>query len=128
MSELKRRILIADDETVIADTLALILRAVGFESMAVYSGEEAVRAAPLFRPNILISDVIMPGITGIEAAIVICELLPECKVILISGQAATADLIAHAGAKVCNFEILLKPCQPPVLIERVRRLVSFDCA
>jgi CheY-like chemotaxis protein len=60
-SEPKQRILIADDERIIADTLALILSGIGFESIAAYSGETALEVAAQFRPAILISDVIMPG-------------------------------------------------------------------
>src|SRR5438874_13340688 len=92
----RQRVLIVDDERVIADTLALILNAVGFESSAVHSGEAAVGLAAQFRPNILLSDVIMAGMSGIEAAILIRAMLPECKVIFISGQAATRDLFSQA--------------------------------
>ena len=123
-SKLKQRILIVDDEKIIADTLALILNGIGCESEAVYSGESALEAADRFKPDILISDVIMGGINGIELAILLAKKRPDCKVILFSGQAATADLIAQAGAQGRAFEILAKPVHPTVLIECVRRLAS----
>lgn len=121
-SESKQRILIADDERIIADTLALILSAIGFESIAAYSGEAALEVAAQFRPDILISDVIMPGMNGIEAAIRISKMLPKCNVILFSGQASTADLISQVSSEGHTFEILAKPVQPQVLIERVKRI------
>src|SRR3974390_248644 len=93
------RVLIADDERMIADSLALILNASGFEAKAVYSGERAVELARQLRPDVLISDVILGGITGIEAAVHISRIVPECKVILFSGQAATTDLVSRAEAE-----------------------------
>ena len=55
----KPRVLVADDEQVIANTLAIILNQAGFEARAVYSGEKAIDALEGFRPDMLISDVIM---------------------------------------------------------------------
>ncbi|HZL52372.1 MAG TPA: response regulator, partial [Terracidiphilus sp.] len=81
--------LVADDERAIADTLAVILTKAGFETRAVYGGEAAVEMAERFRPNMLISDVVMPGTSGIDAAIRIGAMLPTCKILLFSGQAAT---------------------------------------
>ena len=63
----KPRVLVADDEQVIANTLAIILNQAGFEARAVYSGEKAIEALEEFQPDMLISDVIMTGMTGIEA-------------------------------------------------------------
>ena len=90
----KPKVLVADDERVIADTLAIILNQSGFEATAVYSGEKAVETAKELRPDMLISDVIMTDLNGIDAAIKIREMLPACKILLFSGQAATADLLA----------------------------------
>lgn len=69
----KQCILIVDDEKVIADTLALILNAIGYESKAVYSGEAALETAERFKPDILISDVIMGGINGVDVAVLISK-------------------------------------------------------
>src|ERR1700743_2973559 len=92
----KPRVLIADDEQVIANTLAIILNQSGFEARAVYSGESAIEALDTFQPNMLISDVIMTGMTGIEAAIKVRAKLPNCKILLFSGQAATDALLEKA--------------------------------
>jgi CheY-like chemotaxis protein len=116
----KPRVLVADDERVIADTLAMILNQSGFEAHAVYSGEMALEEAPVFRPNMLISDVIMADLNGIDAAIRIREVLPEIKILLFSGQAATADLLEKARAHGYEFEILAKPVHPQDLLSRLR--------
>jgi CheY-like chemotaxis protein len=114
-----RRVLILDDEQVIANTLALILNRNGFEAQAVYTAQDAITTAALLFPDVLISDVIMEGMTGIDAAIRISQLVPSCRIILFSGQAATADLLQRAEADGHHFEILVKPIHPRVLLERL---------
>lgn len=116
----KPKVLVADDEQVIANTLAIILNQAGFEARAVYSGENALETIDAFQPNMLISDVIMTGMTGIEAAIQIRQKLPQCKVLLFSGQAATADLLEKARAQGHEFEILAKPVHPTDLLAKLR--------
>ena len=116
----KPRVLVADDEQVIANTLAIILNQAGFEAKAVYSGENALETIDEFQPNMLISDVIMTGMTGIEAAIQVRAKLPGCKILLFSGQAATADLLEKARAHGHEFEILAKPVHPTDLLAKLR--------
>ena len=116
----KPRVLVADDEQVIANTLAIILNQAGFEARAVYSGEKAIEALDSFQPDMLISDVIMTGMTGIEAAIATRAKRPTCKILLFSGQAATADLLEKARAQGHEFEILAKPVHPTDLLAKLR--------
>lgn len=116
----KQRILVADDEHLIANTLAIILNQSGFEAHAVYSGEKAVEAARSLQPDMVISDVIMAGMTGIAAAIQIRSFLPKCKILLFSGQAATADLLEKARTQGHEFEILAKPVHPTDLLAKLR--------
>jgi CheY-like chemotaxis protein len=68
----------------------------------------------------LISDVIMTGITGIEAAIATRQKMPHCKILLFSGQAATADLLEKARLHGHEFEILAKPVHPTDLLAKLR--------
>jgi len=116
----KPRVLVVDDERVIADTLAIILNQHGFEAAAVYTGTAAVERARNTQPDLIISDVIMPDMNGIEAAINIRQFLPSCKILLFSGQAATADLLESARLKGYEFEILAKPVHPQDLLAKLR--------
>ncbi len=122
MSEnhLKPKVLVVDDERIIADTLAMILNQSGFEARAVYSGEKALEFAATYAPDMLITDVIMADLNGIDAAIRIRALLPEIKILLFSGQAATADLLEKARAHGYEFEILSKPVHPQDLLSKLR--------
>jgi CheY-like chemotaxis protein len=116
----KPKVLVADDERVIADTLAMILNQSGFEARAVYSGEKALELAESFQPDMLISDVIMADLNGIDAAIRIRALLPSIKILLFSGQAATADLLEKARTEGYEFDILAKPVHPQDLLAKLR--------
>jgi len=116
----KRKVLVVDDERVIADTLAIILNKSGFDASAVYSGSGAVSSARAAAPDLIISDVVMDDMNGIETAIEIRKFLPNCKILLFSGQAATADLLEKARAKGHEFEILAKPVHPQDLLARIK--------
>ena len=116
----KPKVLVADDERVIADTLTMILNQSGFDARAVYSGEKAVEMASTFAPDMLISDVIMADLNGIDAAIQIRSILPSVKILLFSGQAATADLLEKARQNGHEFEILAKPVHPTDLLAKLR--------
>ncbi len=117
---IKPKILVADDEPVIADTLAVILNQNGFEARAVYSGEQALELASSFAPDMLISDVIMCQLNGIESAIMMRSQLPQLKVLLFSGRAASADLLLQARNRGYEFEMLAKPVHPKDLLDKLR--------
>jgi len=116
----KPRVLVVDDEKVIADTLAKILDLNGYDASAVYTGTAAVESARSLQPDLVISDVIMPDMNGIEAAISIRGFLPTCKILLFSGQAATADLLENARSQGHEFEILAKPVHPSDLLAKLK--------
>jgi len=116
----KPRVLVVDDEHVIADTLAIILNQSGYDASAVYSGEDAVQMARQQSLDLIITDVGMPDMNGIEAAIVIRGILPQCKILLFSGLAATTDLLEDARRRGYEFEILAKPIHPQDLLAKIR--------
>lgn len=123
-NDVKTKVLITDDERVIADTLAAILNQGGFEARAAYSCREALEIAPVFRPDLLISDVIMAEMNGIEAAIRIKRMLPDVRVFLLSGQTATPELLKNEKADGYGFEVLVKPVHPRELISRLRECIA----
>ena len=110
------KVLVADDDQMIANTLVTILNQAGFDALAVYSGKGALAAVAHFKPDVLLSDVMMPEMTGIEAAIELLAQCPTCKVVLFSGHSETADLLHGAHAQGHRFEVLAKPFHPEVLL------------
>jgi CheY-like chemotaxis protein len=105
-------IFVVDDEPVIASTLAAILQMNGFSAKFFTCPLEALTAARLKAPDLLISDVAMPGISGVDLAIQMRVQYPRCKILLFSGQAATMDLLEDARAQGHDFDLLLKPVPP----------------
>jgi CheY-like chemotaxis protein len=103
------RILIVDDERVIADTLAVIFEQRGYESRAAYSAERALEVIATWPPDLAIVDVVLPKMNGIDLAILLKAEYPTCQIRLFSGQAATSDLLAGATASGNVFEVLAKP-------------------
>ncbi|HEX4066930.1 MAG TPA: response regulator [Acidobacteriaceae bacterium] len=120
----KPRVLIVDDERNIADTIRAILSHSGYDVVAVYDGQAAVDTARVWTPDVLLSDVMMPGMNGIEAAILISKITPICRILLFSGNLGTGDLYREASAKGHYFEILAKPVHPSELLERLRTLLE----
>jgi DNA-binding response OmpR family regulator len=114
------RVVFVDDEPVIAQTLAIILNQAGFQASAFDHPDKAIAARAELAPDLLISDVMMPGMTGVDLAIHFREAQPDCKVLLFSGQAATADLLEKAREQGYDFELLSKPVHPADLLARLR--------
>lgn len=114
------RILVVDDEALIADTIVLILNRNGFIAEAAYSGAQAIELARKYCPELVLSDVMMPNVDGVEAAIAIRELCPDTRIVLFSGQAATVEILARARERGHNFELLPKPIHPTQLIKHLR--------
>lgn len=117
------RIFVVDDEPVIAQTLAAILRQSGFDADAFTSPLAALDKSAHNPPDLLLSDVMMLGMSGIELAVELTRVHPECRVLLFSGQAATADLLEAAREQGHDFDLLSKPVHPKDLLEAIRRTV-----
>jgi CheY-like chemotaxis protein len=115
------RILVADDERLIADTLAMILNQSGYEAIPVYGGKLAVEKARHWPPDLFLGDVSMPELDGIQAAIEICALCPGCRILLFSGEPSSRILVRQASTKGHRFEFLDKPIPPLDLLNRIRR-------
>lgn len=111
------RVLVVDDDHLVADTLALIVRGRGFESRAAYSGEDAADVALAWKPDAVIADVIMGKLNGLALAAYLGELLPSCKVILMSGDPAAAELLNDSDEAGHTFPLLAKPVHPDQIFD-----------
>ncbi len=117
-------ILVVDDEKRIADTLALILSTKGYTAKAAYDGSSGIEICRKFRPDLVISDVVMPGMNGIEMAIEIRRKFAGCQILLFSGQAASADMLESARTRGHDFEMLAKPIHPEQLLDKVSQVLG----
>jgi CheY-like chemotaxis protein len=116
------RILVVDDEQLIADTLVRILNLSGFVATAAYSGSSAIAMAPTLCPDMVLTDVRMPGMNGVETGLLIREGCPEVRVVLFSGQASVGDARGETPEQGHGFELWRKPIHPRELVRRLREL------
>lgn len=122
------KVIVVDDEPIVADTLVDILKGEGYEAIGTSNGKSAIEWAARFAPDVVVSDVMMPGLNGIETAKAILKQLPRCRIILFSGQAASTDLLAKAESEGYPFEILAKPADPEVLLSAISETQSLRTA
>ena len=118
------RVLVIDDEKNLADTLVWILERAGFEATSAYDGESALQRLDTFQPDVVISDVIMPGINGIEVCTRIQARFPKCHILLFSGQTANNELLGEAREHGLTWELLAKPMDPDELLAKVTTLAQ----
>lgn len=118
------RVLIVDDEGVIRETLAWIFRSRGYAPKAVGSAEEALELVDEWVPGMAIIDVSLPGMDGVDLAIHLKSLRPECRLLLISGQPGSLELLQRAESKGHVLELLAKPVPPATLLERAAQMLG----
>jgi DNA-binding NtrC family response regulator len=118
------RIFVVDDERIIASTRAMILCNQGFDVTSFTKPLDALEAVRCEAPDLLISDVVMPLLSGIELAVEVRKECPECKVLLISGQGVTAKLLKGAHASGLTFDILAKPVHPTDLLKQIQNMLG----
>jgi CheY-like chemotaxis protein len=116
-------VLVVDDEPLVAETLALILSGAGFAARAVHNGSDALDLAQAIRPSLLLTDVHMPGMNGVELALIFTTSFPDCKVLLFSGRATPQDLAPAIEAGV-KFPMLAKPLHPTQVIDYISKTLA----
>jgi DNA-binding response OmpR family regulator len=119
------RISVVDDEVLIASTLAMILSNQGFDASFFTEPRQALQSARYYAPDLLISEVSMPVLSGIELAIQVQKHCSNCKILLFSGQPETADLLTASRAKGHNFEVLPKPTHPVEILRRIQSALGL---
>ncbi len=115
-------VFVVDDEVVISKSLALILQKSGYTSRFFTDPLEALEHIKADPPDLLISDVVMPQLSGIDLAMQTRAHCADCKILLFSGQASTTDLLGEARRLGHHFTLLPKPVHPADLLQEIRRL------
>lgn len=114
------RVLVADDEKNIAETIRIILSKEGIDAVAVYGGRAAVEKAAEWKPDVVVIDYLMPDLNGLEAAGKICERHAACRVLVLSALAAVHDLRHELLRCEHPYEVLVKPIHPTDLLRLIR--------
>jgi len=118
-----QKVLIVDDERWTSDTLATIFNISGFEARAAYSAEEALEIMKAWQPALVILDVVLPRMSGIDLAIDLAARAPSCQVLLFSGNPNTAQLARAAAQAGHPFNIIEKPVHPDFMLQKASQLL-----
>jgi len=112
---LNLRILIVEDNRDLAGTLKLLLEGFGYEAHVVHDGESAVGAARMLRPQVILMDIAMPGLSGYDAARQIRDQCPDMRVriVAVTGLGQQVDRLRSAEAGIDHH--LVKPLDLSVL-------------
>lgn len=108
----EKRVLMVDDEHSIADTLATIFANAGYSARAAYSAEEALPLIAEWNPQLVIVDVRLPGMNGIELAIRVKAEYPHSELLLFTGDDTVGELLESARQQGHHFDVLAKPVPP----------------
>jgi CheY-like chemotaxis protein len=111
---------VVDDEELIADSVAAILNRRGYRATAKYSAKTAMEFVEAECPDVIVSDVIMPEVDGVQLARAIRRRCPDVRVLLFSGNAATTDVLHRALNEGDSFEVLAKPVHPLQLLKALK--------
>jgi len=88
-------VLVVNDETAVVDTLVNILSEHGFAAVAAYDGPDAIETAQIMPPEVLVIGAELPGMSEVELADAVKSAAPDCKVVLLSGQASKSELLGR---------------------------------
>jgi CheY-like chemotaxis protein len=116
MSESSVRILVVEDEAVVLQTLQLILKQHGYDVRGARDGAEALAIASDFAPNILLCDINLPDMDGIQISLRVKDAVPACRIVLLSGEITSTELLEEAESRGYHFEVLAKPTEPQQLL------------
>jgi CheY-like chemotaxis protein len=115
-----QRVLIVDDEHIVADTLTMVFAKSGFHARAAYSTNHAMDQARDFQPNLLLCDISMPGKDGLFLVNEINRELPDCKILVLTGFYSNHKAVSDAATRLSRrVGILTKPVHPDELLREV---------
>lgn len=119
-----QKVLIVDDERWTSDTLATIFTIAGYDARATYSAEDALEMMKDWQPALVILDVVLPKMSGIDLAIDLAGRAPSCQILLFSGNPNTAQLARAAAQAGHLFNILDKPIHPDFMLQKASQLLA----
>jgi DNA-binding response OmpR family regulator len=113
-----------DDEFAIAQTLTWVLEEAGYSATFALSGKAALDLSNDHAVDLAVVDVTLPDLDGIKTAVEICKRIPNCKILLMSGDTESAPLLEAARRDGIKFEVLAKPIPPSELLPKLASLLA----
>src|SRR4051812_10389882 len=117
-------ILVVDDELSVAQTITWVLQGAGYNATFALNAKSAVQIASHLAFDAALVDINLRDLDGIQAAGEICKRLPNCKILLMSGDPASAIRLKEAAKDDVHFELLAKPIGAPELLQKMASLVK----
>jgi len=124
MEKQKARILVVDDETIVHESCGRILREEGYEVETALSGQEALQKLKEKRYDLVLSDIKMPGMDGVETLGKMKKVVPDITVVMFTGYTSVGT--ARDSMKLGAFDYLPKPFTPEELLDVVKKAVEKD--
>ncbi len=125
--DMRKRVLVVDDDRLVADTLRMVFVVNGFESEACYSAADALHRARSFDPELLLCDVTMPGQNGLQLAATISRELPRCQMIMLTAYLSNAASVELEALRMKRpLKLLSKPCRPELLLKEAGELLGHQ--
>lgn len=118
----KAKILVVDDEKEFASTLAERLQLRGYDTKAVFRGEDTLAIAKSNPPDIILLDLKMPGMNGIEVLMTIRQFAPDIEVILLTGHIDLRERIE--GMRIEDFNYIMKPVDMAELLGKIEKAMA----
>jgi YesN/AraC family two-component response regulator len=120
-----QRVLIVDDERLVADTLTLVFEKSGFAAKAAYSADQAIESARDFQPHLLLCDITMPERDGLTLVNEINRELPSCRILVLTGFYSNLKKVRDEAVRLSlPMSILTKPCQPDELLREAAAILG----
>jgi DNA-binding response OmpR family regulator len=116
---MKANILVVDDEPVARQSLTDILRLEGYHVTAVPNGELAVDHLRMYSVDLIVLDLRMPGMNGLDVMQVVGQIAPDTEVILLTAHGSMESAVEALRHRVHDY--LLKPASPSQIVESVKR-------
>jgi DNA-binding response OmpR family regulator len=122
---MKPRILLIDDEALVRHALKRVLERAGYEVVTAADGRKGVQLFQELRPDLVITDIIMPDKEGIQTTLEIRALQPDARIIVISGGGRTKSReLPKLAQQLSGADILAKPFEAAELLAKVRQALG----
>jgi DNA-binding response OmpR family regulator len=121
-----KNILLIDDDRALRTTLSILLQRAGFLVVCAENGKEGLRLFSKDAFDLVVTDLIMPEMEGIETIMAIRRLAPNIKIIAMSGGARNSPAYLQVAGHLGANEVLIKPFEARTLVEVVRNLLGNE--
>jgi len=122
----KLHVVVVDDSTPVRETLVLVLELQGIATIGLATAEAAIAHITGHPTDVLLCDIQLPGpgVNGIQAALEIAKVAPDCRVLLMSGDSTSSVLLDGARKSGHEFEVIAKPFGPEELFAILNKTAS----